>query len=444
MRSKVLLAVLLTLFFGINSRAQSIYYFKYHYPQAGDTVTYQAFMVRYDDGTGFIRVHYIDDSTNQEELVEMLMQEGYDVNKKGKVDSTKLYFQGYDPIFLRGNAELGYNPDIFWFQYDNSTDYYNPWAIVSPDSATGRVDQGEYLDVKLLNQEDLTPDFVNQFFDKEEGFFQNVTEVATGRGLTNEEKKTKMYLLIAANTLDADIGSTCEEDRKQTEKVFGDLAEFLGIQLVKKSIYGQEYNKKNIETAIQSLNPSPKDIVVFYYTGHGFSQNDNYQFPHIALTAKSFESARANSLNMEEVYARIKSKGARFNLVLSDCCNNSIEGASAIIPVNMARTRASNLPWDPDNCKALFMNPKPTSILMTAASRDELSCGISSGGLFTTALRSSLIDFFSKFRNNVTWAELLTEAKNDTIKRADKTAMQGDNGTYTRCKQHPIFKIQVD
>lgn len=443
MKIRFLLFLLCLMGFGFTSNAQSIYYFKYHFPDDGDTTTYNAFLVRYDDGTGFIRVNYIDSASNETIWVDMEMQEGYYTDKRGRVDSNQLYFQGYDPIIIKGDTSLGYDPDIFWFSLNKETGYYEPWAVVSPDP-DGVAHEGDYLESRLLEEKDLTREFVAQFFEPEDDFFGNITEVASTRGLSSEEKKTKMYLLIAANTLDIDIGATCEEDRKQTEKVFSDLAEFMGIQLVKKSIYGNEYSKQNVETAIQSLNPSPKDIVVFYYSGHGFSMQDNYQYPHIALTSKTFESAKANSLNMEEIYARIKKKGARFNLVVSDCCNTPIEKASAIIPVNLARTRASNLGWDPDNCKALFLDPKPTSVLMTAASRDELSCGISTGGLFTTSFRSSLIDFFSKFHNNVTWAQVLTEVKNDTIKRADKTARKEEDGSITRCKQHPIFKIQVD
>jgi hypothetical protein len=255
-----------------------------------------------------------------------------------------------------------------------------------------------------------------------------------------------MYLLIAANTLDDDIGATCEVDRKGTEKLFTELADFMGIPLIKKSIYDKEYTKANVEVALQSLNPSPKDIVVFYYSGHGFSQQDQRLYPYISLTSKISESAVANSLNMEDIFNRIKNKGARFNLVLSDCCNTPIGNPGIIVPVEYAKTRSSQVGWDLDNCKSLFLNPKPTSIMMTAASRDEYSCGIRDGGLFTLTLRAALADYFSKLRNNVTWGEVLADVKNQTIKRADHTARadKGPDGNNLRCKQHPIFQILVN
>jgi hypothetical protein len=39
------------------------------------------------------------------------------------------------------------------------------------------------------------------------------------------------------------------------------------------------------------------------------------------------------------------------------------------------------------NCRALFMNDKPLSVLMTAASKGELSAGNSTGGIFTFNFR---------------------------------------------------------
>lgn len=444
MKVKVALLFLAVIFVQQTLQAQqSIYYFKYHFPQAGDAAIYQAFLVRYEDGTGFIRVSYTDPDNNQPVLVDMEMEEGYETSKKGKVDSSKLYFEGYDPVIIHGDTTAGYNSDIFWFRLNKQNGYFEPWDIESPDDSTGEVDTGEYLESRLLDEKDLTRDFIAQFFDEKDNIFDNFVDTATTRQLTTTDKNTKLFLIIAANTLDPDIGPTCESDRKATESTFKDLTEFLGIKLVSNVIYGNDYSKKNVETAIQSLNPSPNDIVVFYYTGHGFSMTDNHQYPHIALTAKQYESATANSLNMEDIYSRIREKGARFNLILSDCCNSPIDNASAIIPVTVARTRTSQVGWDLDNCKSLFLDPKPSSILMTAASRNELSCGLPAGGLFTQSLRSSLIDYFSKFHNNVSWSEVLTSIKNDTIKRADHTKHADDNGQYIFCKQHPIFKIDI-
>ena len=57
--------------------------------------------------------------------------------------------------------------------------------------------------------------------------------------------------------------------------------------MVADSISGKTYGKKNAEAAIKKLNPGPNDIVVFYYSGHGFRKaGPNPRFPLIDLRAK--------------------------------------------------------------------------------------------------------------------------------------------------------------
>lgn len=88
-------------------------------------------------------------------------------------------------------------------------------------------------------------------------------------------------------------------------------------------IAGTKYNKKNVELAIKNLKPVPdKDIVVFYYTGHGFRKPTERkkisQFPFLDLRSKTDSNYMAQSrLNIEkDIFNKIVSKGARFNLVL--------------------------------------------------------------------------------------------------------------------------------
>jgi Caspase domain len=447
MKARLHLFLFLLLGTAYSLTAQSIYHFQYHFANDNDSdsTIYDAFLVRYEDGTGLIRVRYFNDETRQSILVDMDMQEGYQVDPSGRVDSSQLYFEGIDPVIIEGDTSLPYDPDIFWFRLDNNTGYFEPWGIVSPDEK-GTPHYGEFITSRLLGEKDLTKDFVGIFFSDGEEFFQNTAEeeTATVRALPAEDKKTKLFLVIAANTLDEDIGTTCEQDKLNTEKTFTDLAEFMGIELVPpKIIAGKDFTKKNVDVAIESLNPSKKDIVVFYYSGHGFSMPDNFKYPHVALTAKSFESVKANSLNMEDIFSRIQNKGARFNLVVSDCCNSGDENASAVVPGEFVRIRPSHPEWDLDNCKALFLDKKPMSILMTAASRGEYSCGVPRlGGLFTSSFRSTLLGYFNKFHKTVSWDMILVEAKNQTIKKAEATPYRLPDGTAAKCKQIPIFTIK--
>ena len=419
--------------------SQTIYEFQYYFGDGKTKEENHAFMVRNDDGTGFIRSFYLDKKTNTMNLVEMQMEEHYGTDDNGKEDTSLLIFVGIDPKLLHGTT--AYPPDVFVFQMNDATGFYEPHSVMSFNE-DGTEAEGVFTDVKLLEDKDLTEDLVLNYFTKDDEFYIN-RFASVVRTLTNQEKQTKLFLVLVANTEDNTIGKTCVIDKDATYKTFSQIAEFLGIQFVPKVVYGTEFSKVNVEKAIDAVKPGPSDIVVFYYSGHGFANvKDGYTYPYLDLRDKSYQMFGGQyTLNMEAVYQKIKSKGARMNLIFSDCCNadpsqtnnTSSDGAS---------TRSSSIGWNMDNCRALFMNPKPVSVLMTAAAKGELSAGNpNDGGIFTFNFRESLEKFMGPFLNDVTWNALIANAKRQTIVKANRTwCIQPDNSRKV-CVQNPVFKV---
>ncbi|QEC69518.1 caspase family protein [Panacibacter ginsenosidivorans] len=422
--------------------AQSLYEFKYTFKGEKGLEYYNAFMVRYDDGTGYIRVNYAEPSTGEKYLVDMDMEESYDIDgKTGVTDSSLLYFTGINPVIISGDTTEGYDPDIYVFEKKEDGDYYDPLKVYSVDD-NDSISEGDFTDVRLLSAEDLTEDFVSQYFFKDEPFYKGLFETTT-RQLTNDEKAITLHVIIVANTNDPDIGTTCMLDKDRTLKIFTDLAEFMGIKLDVKTIFGNDYNKQNVQDAVTALKPAPQDIVIFYYSGHGFSKNDQYQYPYMELRAKSFQGLNENSINIEEVYNLIKQKGARVSLVMSDCCNTLPETPAAVSG-EVALTRSSSLGWSLNNCLQLFLPTAPVAILMTAAKKGEMSAGNNSyGGFFTFNFRTSLLNFLSPTHEftGVSWKSLIDEAQTQTVKKATNTLCNNPDGTRGRCVQHPVYKM---
>jgi hypothetical protein len=429
-----------TLILSITGDSQTIYELEYTFGEGAAKMENRAFLVRNDDGTGFIRSVYVDPTNKELHIVEMLMEEHYGADENGQEDTTQLVFEGKDPHLILGSN--AYPPDIFVFKLNDETGYYEPFAVLSPNDDGSHV-EGEFNNARLLEDNDLTEDFVLEFFTKEDEFYINrfATEVRT---LTDAQKKTRLFLILVANTEDITIGKTCLVDKDATYKVFSQVAEFLEIQFVPTVIDGKTFSKANVEKAINGIRPSPSDIVVFYYSGHGFNYDkEGYRFPYLDLRDKSFQIFGGQyTLNIESIYQKIKAKGARMNLVLSDCCNNDPSQA-ANISTDAASTRTSSIGWDMDNCRNLFMNPQRISILMTAAQKGELSAGNSNdGGIFTFNFRQSLEKYLKPFTNTVTWKELADAAKKQTIVKANHTWCRMPDNTRKVCVQNPVFKIE--
>lgn len=422
--------------------AQTLYEFRYAFKGENGLENYKAFMLRNEDGTGFIRVNFTDETTGKTYLVDMNMEESYEIDgKTGADDSSIIYFTGIDPVVISGDTSEGYDPDIYVFYKEATSEYYEPFKVYSVGE-DDEISEGDFTEVKLLEADDLTEDFVGQYFSKDEEFYKNLFET-TVRQLSSAEKTTTLHLVIVANTNDPDIGTTCMLDKDRTLKIFTDLAEFMKIKLNAQTIFGNDYNIQNVRNTLSLLKPSPQDIVIFYYSGHGFSNNDKYQYPYISLRSKSFQSLEENSINIEEIYDLVKQKGARVSLVISDCCNTLPE-TQAAVSGEVALTRNSSLGWSLNNCLQLFLPSAPVAILMTAAKKGEMSAGNNSyGGFFTYNFRTSLLNFLSPTHEftGVSWTKLVDEAQAQTIKKANNTLCNNPDGSRTRCIQHPVYKI---
>ncbi|MBI5371335.1 MAG: caspase family protein [Sphingobacteriales bacterium] len=419
--------------------AQTLYEINYHYIIDGVKDNYQAFMLRNNDGTGFIRLEFYDSTGKIRNLLEMPMEEIYGEHEDGSEDTTQLIFFALEPKVILGSTE-DYLPDHFVFHLNPDSDFYEPSFVycVNEDSTQ---ETGELDKVRLLNQEDLTKELVLQYFTEEDNFYKQQFETVT-RGLSTEEKQTRLHLVLVANTEDKDIGKTCVIDKDATYKTFSEISEFLGIQFNPLVIAGKDFSKVNVDKAVSSLHPGPNDIVVFYYSGHGFNEvNEGYQFPYLDLRDKSFQKyGGAFTLNIESIYQKLKAKGARLNLVLSDCCNRD-PTSGALISSEGASTRTSSIGWSQENCQALFLSQKPMSLLMTAAQKGELSAGnAADGGIFTFNFRESLEKSLGPFTKNPAWNTLVASAKAQTINKARHTWC--DKERKQVCVQNPVFKME--
>lgn len=431
------------------SYSQSIYHLEYNFPVTTDTTHYDAFFVRHSDGTGFVRVNYRSVSTGELQLVELKMQEEYLSDASGNIDTNKLIYKTFSPLFVKGNPGQHFSSPVFVFSKDNSG-FFEPSAVSVTEDATAK-NKGVLLKVEFVKTSaDLTKDFIAGFFNETDPFYINFFGVRT-RGTNNSE--IKMHVLIVANTNDPTIGPSCNRDMGRMLDAFQGIADFLGVTMpAPKMIYGDDYTLKNIRKAIDDIMPAPNDIVVFYYSGHGFRKDpapngkpipyQKSRYPFLDFRAKPEEDYNTLSMNVEEIFKIIKTKKARFSLVLSDCCNN-IPGATNRQgrPVGGA-PRGAALDWSEDNISSLFLNPKKIAVLATAADIGQLATGSNSfGGFFSYFFKTSMETNFSVFKNNVTWKMIVDEAKTQTSERVAQTHCGQPPSEENRCKQNPFFTI---
>lgn len=437
MKFKIITYLVFALLYCLPGFSQSVYHFTGRLPASADTSLYDLLFVRFENGTGIARLKFQVSVKGDTTWPEMEAQEEYPAMSYEGSGQDKLYFKLSDPV-----SKTGFNTSslVIVFKKDINGAGYEPDGLAG---GTTEMNVMPFSTSEMIADSALTKDFVLQYFSKNDVFYKNLFGIRS-RGLNDAGKDTKLFLLAVTNVNDPSIGSSCARDKDRILETFQGLADFLNIGFVPTVISGDNYNKVNVENAIKALNPSGNDIVVFYYSGHGFRKvkDKSNPFPYIDLRPKPDNTYMLNSLSlMNDIFVKIRAKGARLNLVISDCCNTDpgkINSTGSPLPKN----RGFNWKWSEQNCQNLFLNATPVSIIATAAKPDEeASSNNDFGGFFSYFFKSSMENYFSFFKADVSWKQVLDEASRQTTIKAKHTYCSKPFIDANICQQTPVYKI---
>jgi Caspase domain len=449
------------LLFSSKSYSLTIYEITYEFKNLTEFPKYTAMLVRYGNGTGFMRVRYSNKANTEKFVVDMQFNE---VEGRSKIDGLPhltLQFKGENPKYIVNNSKEKqevYNPDVLWFKKESTDKNFKPWGVTSLNS-DGTFEYGKILLVKVINTADLTKTFVQNYFLPTESFYNNLfsptsTNVAstkptviTNPGNTPTPPTTtatpaKLHFVLVANTNDPRIGYSVQKDVINITSQVKDVATFLNLPLNMVEVSGTKFGKAGVETALNNLKPGTNDIVIFYYSGHGYSndRNANEQYPQFDLRQSRFDDVLVATLNASEVLSKIKSKNARLNLVITDCCNSSL-GLLKPEGKNFALTTKSLMSWEKSYCYDLFMRSKGT-VIATAAKKGQYAYGNTDvGGYFTSNLITSMEKYLSKFQTSTpTWQEIIAEAQTTTVSLSLTNLCTAN----TSCRQDPVYVVSVN
>ncbi len=421
------------------SIAQSIYQLKYQQPQGSSNTDYDAFLVCNETGPGFVRLSFISAVDQQKTVVEMSSMQQFQTDENGQTDTTQFFYKTANPVVMKGDRTTIVTPVEFWFKVTPSTKLAEPASV----KIAGNGNQSSPLRAaSLLNSQTLSKDLLLQFFDEGDAFYSNLFNPSV-RALTALEKMIKIHLLIVANTNDATIGIPCNNSMALMEETFTNLAAYLGLKIQVTKLFGNTYTKANVEQQIRSLKPGFNDVLIFYYVGHGFRKaKDNRSFPFLDLRANPKEDFMTQSLNLEDIYTTIKLKNARLNIVMGDCCNADPYATNPMAAAD-PRTRGSDLDFDLEKCRSLFLNTRRMSLLMTAAEKGQLaSCNAELGAFFSFYFKGSLENALRDVKTkNVSWYQVLDKAKLQTVDKARRTYCSQPYVPANICRQTPQYQV---
>ena len=425
------------LFISCNSYGQSYFYFENKLGNhLGQQVDYFIFLTVQTDGSAVGRIRFIDPISGEDKLIGQKFTDSTDTAIPDSTNPFNKYLiAAAKPDYLVGTDDTSFIAPKFLFQKQAVGDdsLYVPVSVAY--KVSGKWGTAQMVANQQKSYEELSKqkEFVSHFFNEKDPFYQYLFTVDT-RGLTKLERPAKLFLIIVANTNDPEIGVSCKKDLAKITETFTTLKDKLGLTMIMQAIQGTDYSKDLVDAAINTLRPAPIDIVVFYYSGHGFRySNETSEYPRISLRTSKTQDLDKNNLSIQDIYYRILKKGARVTIVLSDCCNDDI-GAPIPVGKDPLRTRGTGiagLKLNFDHCQALFFPDHQVSVISTAADANQLSSGNPAlGGFFTNFVQAQLVNSLYGSEGESSWLKILLNAKESTRKQA-LTAVCGSG----RCVQ---------
>jgi hypothetical protein len=436
-------------------RGQSFYYYVYEISKGNELRKYKTLLTLSPDGSATARVQYNSGPRHQLYLYEMDLRDS-SFETQG---NPARYLVAPNAVPLLNEDSSGFLVSRYLFEKKTDTTGY----YYEPGSVDLLVD-GKWLPAKVKTISLRTPaelrrdePFVSSFYFDTDIFYQQLFDEQPRAAV--EARAEKMFLVIVANTEDSSVGVSAKTDLQNVSRLFTNLARDLGItKFSPVYISGSTYSKEAVEfalTRVQREQPSRQDIVIFYYSGHGFRlQEDTSKYPRMSFRTVQNKKNKevGENIPLQTVFDKITALKPGVALVIGDCCNADIF-ENPVLGNDMIRPKGGGVLGNFNTAAArkLFFPPATSSIIVGSVKQGHLSVGNPGiGGYFThffsTQLEKSLWGYYSNTlgtfqgKSAVSWTGLLANAAKETF--AKSIRKQCGKTERDRCIQQAEFSVE--
>lgn len=189
------------------------------------------------------------------------------------------------------------------------------------------------------------------------------------------------HLILFCNTTDEKIGESCVKDHNLVYQEASTIADYLGYEVKYYDYNGHNCSRENLMGLLSDLNCAPKDIVMFYYSGHGVhSASDPGSFPQMCLKYSGYQQDKFVPVRI--VKEALDKKNAQLSIILTDCCNNIADWVSAKGYFDGMGKASKIREVNAIHYRQLFSQQKG-SIIITGSKKGQYSLCNKNGGYFT-------------------------------------------------------------
>ncbi|MBT6927911.1 MAG: caspase family protein [Waddliaceae bacterium] len=244
-----------------------------------------------------------------------------------------------------------------------------------------------------------------------------------------------LHAIIAADTSDYYIGSACLRDFVAINIHVHTIANVTGLDIEEHVFYGTDFKPFDIVDTLRDLECSDDDVIVFYFSGHGFNTEER---PSIWPVL----DFKFHGLAVDDVVDIINSKKARFSLIFNDCCNSIIPENYTPPYVGQVITKASpyrNYITLINNYRALFLETEGV-IITSSSSPGERSRGYTNEGSWYTGSYLESFEEIVSSSETPTW-EMVFEDSNAILQKKISSDNEISKDDYA---QTPLVDIDLN
>lgn len=236
-----------------------------------------------------------------------------------------------------------------------------------------------------------------------------------------------LHAILVGDYYSADIQQACHIDLKNIRTEVDKIAKNAGFNLQLTVLAGNKSSSQKVINAVKNLQVAKKDVILFYFTGHGYRTEDsgnspwpNFEFP-----------LERTGVKMKDIIDKIASKGGIFSLVLADCCNIKIPQAYAPPIVKAREAVQVSLEMIKTNYRSLFCQTKGM-IAIVSATRGQPSYCNAYGSFYTRSFLRSLREAIESPKAD--WRDIFDGADDGLQATLKAHKVQQDPVVYTNIK----------
>lgn len=221
----------------------------------------------------------------------------------------------------------------------------------------------------------------------------------------------QLHVLLVGDTLDETLRKSLKKDLSNMKNEVVTIAKETNLNLNLKMLQGSAATPENILNHLMGMAITPADVVIVYYTGHGYraASKDNV-WPTLYYTSSD------SGIDFDLTNQIVLSKKPRLFLSIADCCNNVIPDMWAPNEHQMSvLTKGKNT----QAYKKLFLNSTGFIIISSCIVGQYSIAYDQKGGLYTSQFIKSLRRELKSPEAN--WYSLVADAYLKVIDQTEGT-----------------------